>query len=65
LVVDQSLIPNGVRLMVPNQSAKSESGARKGTAYVFGPAYKNENLTEHFPDLREVSSGELSTAPSI
>ena len=65
LVVDQSLIPQGVRLMVPNQSAKSESGARKGTAYVFGPAYKNENLTEDFPDLREVSSSDLSTTPSI
>jgi hypothetical protein len=65
LVVDQSLIPQGVRLMVPNQSAKSESGARKGTGYVFGPAYKNENLTEDFPDLREVSSSDLSTTPSI
>jgi predicted O-methyltransferase YrrM len=54
LVVDQSLIPNGVRLMVPNQSAKSESGARKGTGYVFGPAYKNTNLAEDFRDLREV-----------
>ncbi len=65
LVVDRSLIPQGVRLLVPNRSAKSESGARKGTAYVFGPAYKNENLTKNFPDLREVSSIELPTAPSI
>ena len=54
LVVDQSLIPNGVRIMVPNQSAKSESGARKGTAYVFGPAYKDRNLAEDFQNLREV-----------
>lgn len=65
LVVDQSLIPQGVRLMVPNQSAKSESGARKGTAYVFGPAFKSKNLTENFPDLREISGGDLSTTPSI
>jgi hypothetical protein len=65
LVVDQSLIPQGVRLMVPNQSAKFESGARKGTAYVFGPAYRNKNLIKDFPDLREVYSGELSTTPSI
>jgi hypothetical protein len=65
LVVDKSLIPQGVRLMVPNQSANFESGARKGTAYVFGPAYKNENLKEKFPSLREVFPSELSTTPSI
>ena len=65
LVVDESLIPQGVRLMVPRQSSESESGARKGTAYVFGPAYKKENLTEDFPDLREVSYGDSSTRPSI
>ena len=65
LVVDKSLLPLGVRLMVPNQSAKFESGARKGTAYVFGPAYKAENLRENFPNLREVLSSEFSTTPSI
>jgi hypothetical protein len=54
LVVDQSLIPKGLRFMVPNQSAKFESGARKGTAYVFGPAYEDTNLAEFFRSLREI-----------
>ena len=55
LVVDQSLIPQGVRLLVPRHSALSESGARKGTAYVFGPAYNHSNLVGNFPNLKEIT----------
>jgi hypothetical protein len=54
LVVDSTLIPSGLRLLVPSQSAHSEFGARRGTGYVFGQAFSNHNLTELFPDLREI-----------
>jgi hypothetical protein len=54
LVVDSSLIPTGVRLFVPAKSAEYETGARKGTAYVFGPAYASEDFTERFTNLREI-----------
>lgn len=54
LAVDQSLVPNGVRLFVPAQSATSESGARRGTAYIFGPAFREKNLSGDFRNLREI-----------
>lgn len=55
-IVDKSLIPEkeGVLTFVPAASGILETGARRGTAYVFGPAFKQLNFAHEFPDLRRI-----------
>jgi len=54
LIIDHTLLPAGVRLLVPSKSSEFETGARRGTGYVFGPAYEAEDLTNFFKELREI-----------
>jgi len=57
LVVDQSLIPwsHGVHVLVPQKSANTETGARKGTAYVFSASFSGKDLSTYFPGLRNIT----------
>ena len=54
--MDLTLIPNshGIQIFVPKISAETETGAKKGTAYVFGSRYTNLELVDKFPDLRKI-----------
>lgn len=55
-IVDKSMVPviTGVLTFVPTRSGESETGARRGTAYVFGPAYKNMDFAQEFPELGRI-----------
>jgi len=56
LVVDKSMIPlvENIQVLVPRSTAEKESGAKKGTAYVFGQSFSNLNLEVEFPELRRI-----------
>jgi predicted O-methyltransferase YrrM len=56
IAVDLTLIPNSqdIQVLVPKLTAETETGAKKGTAYVFGSIYKNIELVNEFPDLRKI-----------
>ena len=55
-ILDKSLIPEAtdVLVFVPSRKGESETGARRGTAYVFGPAYKEMDFGQDFPELRPI-----------
>ena len=55
-IVDTSIIPSSARLLtfVPRSTGESETGAKRGTAYVFGSGYKSLNFAKEFPDLRKI-----------
>jgi hypothetical protein len=54
--VDKSMIPDvvGIRTFVPKKTAETETGARRGTAYVFGPAFSGLDFAREFPELRSI-----------
>lgn len=54
--VDRSMIPDvaGIRSFVPKKTAEAETGARRGTAYVFGPAFNGLDFAKEFPELRSI-----------
>ena len=56
IAVDLTLIPNsqGIQIFVPKISAETETGAKKGTAYVFGSRYTDLELVDKFPDPRKI-----------
>lgn len=56
-VVDKTIIPfiEGIQILVPRSSAIKETGAKKGTAYVFSPLFCNFNLENQFPQLRKIT----------
>jgi len=57
LAVDKSIIPSieGIQILVPKSPADKETGAKKGTAYVFSPSFGNLDLEVEFPELRRIT----------